>query len=335
MKQIKNILALIPRLAVFLLLTITGCASIDTGPPPFITPATAYIPSRDSSLSARFAPVFLIDDNHHPHNRIGSPIAWQDQQGKIHISINPDQPAIYSQQFSFQTDKAAYKNLVYRIHFQETPFGLCPFYLTSGKNVGLIVIVTLNKQEQPVLITSVHACGCYLAFTPTSLLPASSLPSDWNKKTQNIYGVSLPGLLQLDPVNGKQYPAITLAIRADTHRVTDISRTDEELLPGLYPTVSTPLLPMQALHELTVDSGTTSFFETVGPRKGYVKESFKPRERLLMSWWTFDWRIGEDKAYEPGVPDGITFYTSIKFWARNQSDMRNFPQFLQYWGWNL
>jgi hypothetical protein len=54
-----------------------------------------------------------------------------------------------------------------------------------------------------------------------------------------------------------------------------------------------------------------------------------------MSWWTLDWRIGEDKAYEPDDPGSITFYTSVKFWARNKSDMRNFPQFLRYWGWNL
>jgi hypothetical protein len=54
-----------------------------------------------------------------------------------------------------------------------------------------------------------------------------------------------------------------------------------------------------------------------------------------MSWWTMDWHIGEDKAYDPSVSTGATFSTSTKFWEKDRSDMVNFPQFLQYWGWNL
>ncbi|MDP3694813.1 MAG: hypothetical protein Q8R42_01715 [Desulfocapsaceae bacterium] len=321
---------------VFFLLTMTGCAHRDAGPSPISNTATVYIPTRGSSLLARFAPVFLVDDDHIPHNRIGTPIAQKDQEGTVHISIDPDQPALYGQQFPFQTAKETYTNLIYRIHFQETPSTLSPFYLTSGKNVGLLVIITLNTQEQPVLITSVHTCGCYLAFSPTSFLPLEALPAGWNKATQQIYGESLPGILKLttnQPHNGRA-PRTVVAIRGDTHRVMGITQEEELDLTGRHKAVTTPLLPMQALQAIAVDGTTTSFFETEGARKGYVKESLKPRERLLMSWWTIDWQIGEDKAYGPGVT-GTTFYTSTKFWARDQSDMGNFPQFLRYWGWNL
>jgi hypothetical protein len=187
-----------------------------------------------------------------------------------------------------------------------------------------------------VLITSVHTCGCYLAFTPTSFLPQEALPAGWNKTTQQIYGESLPGILKLttnQPHNGRA-PRTVVAIRGDTHRVMGITQEEELNLTGKHKAVATPLLPMQALHAIAVDGTTTSFFETEGARKGYVKESLKPRERLLMSWWTMDWHIGEDKVYGPG-DTGTPFYTSTKFWARDRSDMGNFPQFLRYWGWNL
>jgi hypothetical protein len=333
----KNIAKIMHIFNALLLLALPGCAFIDAGPSPVITPATAYIPARSPSLLARFAPVFLVENDQIPHNRIGTPIAWKDQGGTIRLSINPDQPAIYSQQISFQTGKGAYTNLIYRMHFQETPSTLSPFYLTSGKNVGLLVIITINTQEQPVLITSVHTCGCYLAFTPTSFLPPESLPDDWNKTTQEIYGESLPGLLTLTPApsNDNGIPRIAVTIRGDTHRVMRITQEDELNLVGRHKAVITPLLPMQALQAIAVDGTTTSFFETDGARKGYVKESSKPRERLFMSWWTMDWHIGEDKAYDPGNNSGTTFHTSTKFWEREQSDMENFPQFLRYWGWHL
>ncbi len=320
-----------------LLLVLPGCALIDAGPSPVITPATAYIPARGPSLLARFAPVFLVENDQIPHNRIGTPIAWKDQGGAIRLSINPDQPAIYSQQISFQTGKGIYTNLIYRIHFQEVPSTLFPFYLTSGKNVGLLVIVTINTQEQSVLITSVHACGCYLAFTPTSFLPTEALPVDWNKTTQEIYGESLPGLLTLTtaPSNDDGTTRIAVTIRGDIHRVMRITQEKELDLIGRHKSVITPILPMQALQAIAVDGTTTSFFETDGAKKGYVKESSRPRERLFMSWWTMDWYIGEDKAYDPSNISGTTFYTSTKFWEREQSDMENFPQFLRYWGWHL
>ena len=54
-----------------------------------------------------------------------------------------------------------------------------------------------------------------------------------------------------------------------------------------------------------------------------------------MSWWAFDWRIGEDKKFGKDENDGILFYTSLKPWSRKKSDMRNFISFLKYWGWKF
>lgn len=61
----------------------------------------------------------------------------------------------------------------------------------------------------------------------------------------------------------------------------------------------------------------------------------EPLERLFMSWWAFDPLVGEDKEVGPAEQTGMTFYTSLKFWARKASDIWDFPGFLKYWGWNF
>ena len=55
-----------------------------------------------------------------------------------------------------------------------------------------------------------------------------------------------------------------------------------------YPALGMPLKPLKMLEGLALpDGGSTSFYETEGSRKDYVKNSQKPWERLLMSWWAF------------------------------------------------
>jgi hypothetical protein len=55
----------------------------------------------------------------------------------------------------FSTEHGKYTNLVYRIHFPKVPFSIIPFNLTSGNNVGVIVVITLDSQQRPVLVTTV------------------------------------------------------------------------------------------------------------------------------------------------------------------------------------
>ena len=54
-----------------------------------------------------------------------------------------------------------------------------------------------------------------------------------------------------------------------------------------------------------------------------------------MSWWTFDWRVGEDKKLGKNKNDSILFYTSLAPWYKDSSDMRDFNTFLKVWGWDL
>ncbi|MEE4355518.1 MAG: hypothetical protein V2I97_03565 [Desulfococcaceae bacterium] len=294
----------------------------------------AYAVKNDSNLFTRHAPVFLIENPEEAHNRIGSPRALFNEDEKEKVFVDPDNPAVYAEERQFSTAKGRYTNLIYRIHFEKEPFSLIPFHIGYGDNVGLMVIITLNEQKQPVLCTTVHTCGCYLAFVPSNYLPKDCLPEDWENRRQAVYSESLPYLLDFREKKDRQPRALFL-IRKDTHRIKDIRLADAAEIEK-YKIRIPQIRPLSALETLPLpDQGRTSFYETSGSRKDYVKGSYKPWERLLMSWWAFDWRIGEDKKYGNGKEEGIVFYTSIKVWDRDDSDMRDFAAFLKYWGWNL
>lgn len=250
------------------------------------------------------------------------------------VFVNGDKPTIYVRKTRFTTARGSYTNLTYRIHFEKVPFGLFPPNLGWGDNVGLLLVVTLNDLGQPVLFTSVQTCGCYLAFVPTSYLPVDAFPSGWNKDRQQVYGENLPGLIDYGE-NSPTYFQLMVLLQNSSHRIMDMWLTDLRL-PSKYETVEAPIKPLKTLEGLSLPGGgSTSFYETEGSRQDYVKNSQKPWERLFMSWWALDWRVGEDKKLGRDRQDGRIFYTSLKPWARTASDMRNFPVFLQYWGWNL
>lgn len=294
----------------------------------------AYRLESGTTLSERFAPVFIVENNIEPYNRIGTPSVRVAENGKETIYVDSGKATIYGRTNAFKTAKGDYTNLFYRIHFDKIPFGAPTSHLGQGKNVGLFVIVTLNSRHQPVLYTSVHTCGCYLAFVPTSFMPADAFPDDWDKGPQSVYSETLPGLLDFKGMTGDNAKTV-IRLRTDTHRVKVIHLAKSGSLSA-YKTVTAALQPLDELERIPLENGeTTSFYETSGSRRGYVKGSHKPWEKLFMSWWALDWRIGEDKKLGKDTDDGIVFFTSLKPWARKKSDLRDFASFLEYWKWKL
>ncbi|ALC16987.1 hypothetical protein DSOUD_2222 [Desulfuromonas soudanensis] len=309
-----------------------SCTTVPVHPP--LENVLAYVVPEDEQLLSRHAPVFVIDNFKEKYNRIGTPSAKITEDSEELVYVDPAKATVYTRVDRFETSKDAYTNLVYRIHFQKVPGGFIPFYLGKGRNTGLIVLVTLNSRNEPVLYTLVHTCGCYLAFVPTSYLPADRFPDYWENGRQSVYGESLPGLLDYEDLSPDGQKTIVL-VREGSHRVMDIWFSDADSLQK-YHTDAMEMLPLGSLEMLLLESDrTTSFYETCGPREGYVKGSEKIRERLLMSWWALDWRVGEDKKLGKDKNDGILFYTSLKPWAREESDLRDFVTFLRYWKWKL
>ncbi len=283
-----------------------------------------YVVKPDGSLITKYAPAFIVENYQHAYNRIGTPTASIAPDGQEVISIDPDIATIYTRVDTFKTLRGSYTNLLYRIHFEQVPSGLI-----KGKNVGLLFIITLDQDNRPLLYTSVHTCGCYLAFVPTTAMPEEFYPEQWRVGRQKVYGENLPARLN---IKGNPYTLTpTFLIKDSSHRVKDIFLQEPN---ANYIQLKTQ--PFSALDNLPRDSGaTTSFFETTGPRQGYVKDSYKPYEKLLMGWWALDWRVGEDKKLGQNKTDGTCFYTSLKPWRREQSDLRDFTTFLNYWGWKL
>lgn len=285
---------------------------------------------QDGSLLAKYAPLFILEDSARSYNRIGTPAVRKNATGNPDVYIDPRRPAVYAMEQKFKGRSEEFTNFIYRVHFEKTPFK----HLTAGKNVGLIIIVTLNQKDLPVLITSVHTCGCYLAITPTSYLSKKSYPANWSLDGQNIYGERLPSFIEIKQPVAEQNRFV-LRIRSGTHRVMSLALLPENKIPFHDNFVVAALKPMVDLHKLPFGDSEISFFETEGPRKGYVRNSHKPFERLFMSWWAMDWRVGEDKDLGPSEETGTTFYTSLKFWAWKKSDLWNFANFLEYWGWSF
>ncbi len=315
------------HIGLFLLVLLAGCAPPPQPPP--LTTAVPYQVETGQSLLHRFAPTFWIEENAADYNRIGGVRALTTEK----VTIDPDQPVIYAEQREFTTAGGTYTNLIYRVHFAAVPGGLSPYYLGAGKNVGLLILVTLDARQQPLLVTSVHTCGCYLAFFATSTLPDRMRPTDWKAGRQIVYGENLPRLLDYA---GRSPSAqrLQIRIRPGTHRVMDVWLATDDQLPANVQ--SAALQPLDSLQRLPLASGgTTSFYETEGSRAGHVKGSYKTRERLFMSWWALAWKIGQDKYLGRDTTDGPVFYTSLKPWARKASDMRDFAGFLHYWGWDL
>ena len=327
MKKIYRCLYLVPLLFSLLL---SSCAAPLKGP--LHDHALVYSISSDTDLLGRYSPVFIVEEAGKGHNKIGTVRALEEPEGHDKVFVDPEVSTIYTSIRKFETDRDRYTNLLYRIHFSEVPSGVTPFYLGAGKNVGLIVIVTLDSRQRPVLYTLVHTCGCYLAFIPTSYLSEDLMAAGWFSGRQSVYGENLPSMIDFTQ-DGATLLAVQL--RTATHRIKNVWLSTEQELQD-YMVVHPDILPFDYLEYLPLAEGRhTSFFETAGPRFGYVKGSHKIWERLLISWWSFDWRVGEDKKLGRDKSDGIVFYTSLKPWAREASDLRDFPRFLKYWGWRL
>jgi hypothetical protein len=316
-----------------ILLMLSGCAYSQKGIHEPIH--TIYLAQgKADSLIRRFAPVFLIYNYREPYNRIGRPSARFDAWGNEQIYVDHDKPAIYYRTRKFATERGTYTNLIYRIHFSEIPFSLIPFHLSAGKNVGLMVVITLNASQRPLLVTTVGTCGCYAAIVPTSRLASEAFPLGWKNEPMKVYGEELPSLLDYGEM---KHPKLLIYLRSDVHRVMHLEPVEEEKLrnPGLFTIIKAPLIPMASLEQIPIDGEKTSFYHDRGPLKGHVKGAVKPWETLFLGLISLDFFVGTDKVYGDSEITQNPFYTSLKPWNRNASDMWNFAHFLEFWGWRL
>lgn len=316
-----------------IVLILSGCAYSQKGIHDPINTIYLSQGERDSLIS-RFVPVFLIYNYREPYNRIGIPSATFDARGNEKIYVDHQRPAIYHMIRQFSTEKGTYTNLIYRVHFPEIPFSLIPFHISAGKNVGLMVVITLDTSNRPLLVTTVGTCGCYAAIVPTSYLPPETLPLDWKNEPLEVYGEKLTHLLDFEKLKN---PRLVIHLRSEVHRVMRLEPMEEERLrdPKRFSIIRAPLIPMTTLEQIPINGEKTSFYHDRGPLKGHVKGSVKLWETLFLSLVSQDLFVGTDKIYGDSEITENPFYTSLKPWNRKSSDMWNFARFLQFWGWRL
>ncbi len=307
------------------LLFFCGCSQHD------ILPSSVTLsPPLGPSPLKRYAPYFYLQDSGYNYNRIGQVRASGHQQAE-QIRIDADHAVLYSSIMSFDTAKGHYTNLIFRVHFPGVPFSLVPFHLAAGRHVGLLVIVTLDARQQPVLLTTAHTCGCYAISIPTTALDPAMYPKNWPETSFSLYGERLPALLPTP----REQQSFLIMVRPDIHRIMDIVVIDRDTLPP-GPVVPASMMELQQLKQLQRDDGTTtSFYYDTWPLKGHVKGAFKPWETLLLGLVSLDFYVGMDKEYNPGATHGNPFYTSLKPWNRTASDLNNFAGYLHFNGWGL
>ena len=319
--------------AIAILLILSGCAYSTKGI--YEKPHTIYLAhGGEDSLLVRFAPLFLTYNYSETYNRIGRPSARFDEQGIEQVYVDHEEPTIYYMTRNFSTEKGTYTNLIYRVHFPKIPFSLIPFHLSAGKNPGLMVVITLDKLERPVLITTVGTCGCYAAIVPTSHLPSDALPLGWKKGPLKVYGETLPSLVDYGNLKNS---GLVVYLRSEVHRVMNLEAVEKERLrdPEFFSIIGVPLVSMEELERIPLNGKTTSFYYDDGPRKGHVKGSVKPWETLFLGLISLDLFVGADKIYGDRRTTDNPFYTSLKPWNRFSSDMWEFANFLKFWGWRL
>lgn len=315
---------------------LSACAHHSPAVSPAETQAVYTVSASENSLVNRFAPALLANGYQDNQNRIGTPGVKYTLNGAEEIYMDVRKPAMYWMQRKFNTPKSTYTNLIYRIHFPEVPISLLPFYLTAGKNVGLLFIITLDAENRPILVTTSGTCGCYAVTIPTQYLDKSAYPKDWNpQKPLYIYGETLPRLLNFSAFD---QPKLLVHLRSDVHRVMDLEVVDAAKpgRSGVQETIQASLLPMGNLEKIPAGYGrTTSLYYKTWPYRGLVKGSFKCWETLSMSLMSLDFFVGTDKIYGDSSKTGTRFYTSLKPWNREASDMWHFERFLMFNGWNL
>jgi hypothetical protein len=322
----------------FVLLLTIVCTIIGCGgrkPIPQEDVHTVYLSrGQEGTLLGLYAPAFLTYESESFYNRIGRPRARLRKGTKEEIFIDTEEPAFFVMKRGFSTEKGTYLNLVYRVHFPEVPFSMVPFYLTAGDHVGLMVVVTLDERERPVLVTTVHTCGCYVATVPTTYLPPDSLPEGYSRHPLEVHGERLSWPLDY---SGAGEPRLLVHLRPGVHRVMHLDVVEHDGLreAGRYAVIPASLEDIQGLESLSVDGKTTSFYYGRWPLRGHVKGSIKPWESMSLSFLSLDAFVGADKVYGDSRETGNPFYTSLKPWDRNRSDMWDFARFLKFWGWRL
>ncbi len=138
------------------------------------------LPRIDGAAAARLlaahAPLFDIEQQG-DFDRPGTPI-WQ-ADGRI--AIDTARPVVYQRLAHTLVRGQALVQLVYTLWFAERP-RRGAFDMLGGALDGVVVRITLGPDGKPLLLDTIHACGCYHLFFPAqgvALRPDAPKDEEW------------------------------------------------------------------------------------------------------------------------------------------------------------
>jgi hypothetical protein len=294
-------------------------------------PRTAPATRSEDALLGCHLPVFAIEDGERSYNRIGRPEAEATRTG-VSIRVDPDHHAVYVDTRHDRIGSREVVHLLYRVHFTKLAFKPRMFF-AMHRNPGLMAIVTIDRDtREPLMLTTVHTCGCYRGMVPTDRFPPSALPPAWRFDRQKLWGKILPGFVP-SPLPG--FSRLLIRLEPRTHRVIGV-QTVTALPEGEQRALD--IEPMHRLHALPIvgrDGETTSFFYERGPLEGFVKGAWTPIEGLTLGLLMLDVRLGSDKDYGHPAETGTPFYTMILPWNHDVSRLDRFEPLLRKLGFRV
>ncbi len=128
------------------------------------------------ALFRAYAPQYEIETTG-PHDHFG-PLAWKAAPAP---EVDTSRPVVYRRLAYTRYGERSLVQLVYTLWFPERPADRF-FDILAGKLDGLVIRVTLDEDGAPLVVDTIHPCGCYHMFFPTALLqpvPAPNPREEW------------------------------------------------------------------------------------------------------------------------------------------------------------
>lgn len=125
---------------------------------------------RDAIVAA-FAPIIELQRDA-AHNRIGTPL-WTDA---AQPNVNTAQPRVFHALDSIRFGDAVLPRIYYVYWFNSRPKSH-PLDILGGRLDGMTLRLTLDANGRPLLLESLHNCGCYHQFYPLRALQERDPPS--------------------------------------------------------------------------------------------------------------------------------------------------------------
>jgi hypothetical protein len=167
-----------------------------------------------ASMAARYAPVFAVEETS-AADQIGRPF-WFEEEAAPRTDL--EDPTLYVRLAHTKMDGAILPQLVYTVWFPARPTE-GPFDILGGALDGLVWRVTLDRDGEPLIYDSFHACGCYHLFFPADKVARVPIAEDDDLREEPLTPRSAP-ILQDDE-------RVVLHIAAGSHYLRGLSTTSD------------------------------------------------------------------------------------------------------------